>query len=117
MSGSVSYHAGLSAEETVGKRYTDAGYTIAANRFRGKGGEIDLIAERDGTVVFIEVKKSKTHEAAAARLMPRQIARLYATASEYLAHMPNGQDTDSRFDVALVDGTGRVDILENALAA
>ena len=117
MSGSVGYHAGLSAEQSVGNRYMEAGYRIAANRYRGSGGEIDLIAERDGELVFLEVKKSKTHAAAAARLLPRQIARLFATASEFLASMPNGQDTNSRFDVALVDGAGRVDILENVLAA
>lgn len=117
MSGSTSYHAGLSAEDSVRRDYEAAGYRVRATRFRGTGGEIDVIVERDSQIVFVEVKKSATHAKAAARVSDRQINRLFATASEFLAQEPNGQDTDSRFDIALVDRHGVVDILENALAA
>ncbi len=93
------------------------GFQITAQRFKTKSGEIDLVAEKNGDIVFIEVKKSSSHRCAAERLLPRQMKRIYATASEYLATCPNGQDTNARFDVALVDGAGQIEILENAFTA
>ena len=117
MTGSTGYHAGLCAEQAVARRYGAIGCTIRAERFRGSAGEIDLIADDGKNVIFIEVKKSKTHAAAAARLTPRQINRIMGTASEFLAGEPFGQDTNARFDVALVDAQGRIEVLENALAA
>jgi putative endonuclease len=117
MSGHVSYHAGLSAEESVEKGYLCAGYTPIARRFRGKQGEIDLILQGEDCVIFVEVKKSRSHARAAERLSARQIERLFLTASEFLECRPDGQNSNTRFDVALVDGQGRVRIIENALAA
>lgn len=114
MSGSVAYHSGYVAEGAVAARYLAAGRTIAAKRWRGSGGEIDLIARDGAGLIFIEVKKSRTFERAAARVSRRQMERIYASASEFLAGEPGGQDTDVRFDVALVDESGQIDILENA---
>jgi putative endonuclease len=65
-------------------------------------------------VVFVEVKKSKSFAAAAERVSKRQMQRIYQAASEFLAGEPAGQDTEMRFDVALVNGVGEVHILENA---
>lgn len=117
MSGARSYHAGFSAEEQVAQLYDRAGHTICARRWRGSAGEIDLIARDGAQVIFIEVKQSKTHARAAEHLSPRQIARIYGAASEFLAGEPAGQLTEVRFDVALVDAVGRIEVLENAYAA
>ncbi|WP_208348020.1 YraN family protein [Pseudaestuariivita rosea] len=114
MSGETSYYAGLSAEDSVARRYQRDGYEIAARRWRGQGGEIDLIARRHGQVVFIEVKKSRSFAQASLALSERQMRRLYTAASEYLADEPRGQDTDSRFDAALVNQTGELKIIQNA---
>lgn len=114
MSGSVAYHSGLVAEGAVAARYLAAGRSIAAQRWRGSGGEIDLIARDGAGLIFIEVKKSRSFAQAAARVSRRQMERIYASASEFLAGEPRGQDTDVRFDVALVDQTGQIEILENA---
>ena len=86
----------------------------AWRRWRGAGGEIDLIAEDGEGLIFIEVKKARSHAQAAERLSRRQIDRIHASAAEYLGRMPLGQLTDCRFDVALVDEGGRVEIIENA---
>ena len=40
--------------------------------------------------------------------------RIYAAASEFISGEPSGQDTEVAFEVALVDGTGRIEIVENA---
>ena len=115
MSGKVSYHAGLAAEMLVARHYCDNDHSVAASRWRGQAGEIDLVLRKNDQVIFVEVKKSKTHAAAVARLQRRQIERIYAAAGEFLANEPRGQLTDVRFDVATVDQTGAVQILENAI--
>lgn len=117
MSGMMSYQAGLSAEAAVARLYAGSGHSIAAQRWRGAGGEIDLIARDGDRVIFIEVKQSITHARAAEHLTPRQMARIYNSASQFLAGEPNGLNTEARFDVALVDGHGQIEILENAFAA
>ncbi|PKP70666.1 MAG: hypothetical protein CVT82_05845 [Alphaproteobacteria bacterium HGW-Alphaproteobacteria-4] len=114
MSGAVSYRDGLAAEAQVAAHYVQSGRCIAASRWRGSGGEIDLIAREGAGLVFIEVKKSVTHARAAERLSRRQMDRIYASASEFIAGEPLGQGTAVRFDVALVDAVGRIEILENA---
>lgn len=117
MSGAVSYHAGLSAEDSVAQFYLRAGMVVVARRWRGTAGEVDVIARDGDQVIFIEVKKSRSHAAAAEHLSPRQMRRIWQTASEYLGTEPKGQDTEARFDVALVDSIGRIEILQNAFAA
>ncbi|SHF15094.1 putative endonuclease [Litoreibacter ascidiaceicola] len=113
--GRMGYHAGIEAERSVARDYLKRGYKFAAHRFRARGGEIDLVMRWGDKVVFIEVKQSRTHSRAAERLLAEQMTRLFQAASEFVANEPAGQDTDMRFDVALVDGTGRVEIIENAL--
>jgi len=117
MSGAVSYQAGASAERQVAVDYGRRGMQIVARRWRGQGGEIDLVARDGNGLVFIEVKKSRNHARAAERLSMRQIRRLYDAAGEYMATCPDGLNTNARFDVALVDAVGRIEILENALCA
>lgn len=110
----MGYHAGIAAEEIVAEDYARRGHGTCDRRWRGKGGEIDLVAEDGEGLIFVEVKKADTHERAAERLSLRQIDRIFAAAAEYLGLMPLGQLTPCRFDVALVDAGGRVSVLENA---
>lgn len=97
--------------------YLDHDHILVTRRWRGPAGEIDLVMERDGEVIFVEVKKSRTHASAAESLTRRQIARLLKSAEHCLGGFPKGSLTPMRFDVALVDAEGRIDILLNALAA
>ena len=69
----------------------------------------------DEGVVFVEVKAARDHAAAARSLTPRQVARILGAGAEYLGTQPGGQLTPARFDVALVDRSGRVEVIENAL--
>lgn len=115
--GARAHYAGFAAEDQVAQLYHRSGRMICARRWRGQAGEIDLIARDGAVVIFIEVKQSRTHAQAADHLTPQQMARIYGAASEFLAGEPAGQLTDVRFDVALVDGMGRIEVLENAYAA
>lgn len=114
MRGLTAYHAGLCAEDIVAQDYARRGRTVAHRRWRGQAGEIDLIAREGDCVVFIEVKKSKSFETAALRLGRRQMDRLCVAACEFLAGEPRGQLTNMRFDLALIDGRGAMQIIENA---
>ncbi len=64
--------------------------------------------------MFAEVKHSRTHAAAAARLSPAQQARIYRAAEVFVAAHPDLNGCNIRFDAALVDGQGQIEILENA---
>ena len=54
----------MSRQKTAGKLGEDAtanfleaaGYTIVARNFRIRSAEIDIVAQRDGVIVFVEVK-------------------------------------------------------------
>lgn len=112
--GAAAYHAGAAAEGIAARAYDEQGYAVAEYRWRGQGGEIDLILRGHGLVVFAEVKQSATFEAAAASLSAAQIGRIMTAAAEFLEGEPAGSLTECRFDAVLVDGSGAVQILENA---
>ena len=111
------YLSGAAAEASVARDYERRGFTIARRRWRGQGGEIDLIARKGADVIFVEVKSARDFATAAERLGARQMERLYLAASEFLEGEPAGQLTEARFDVALVDGRGAFEIVENAFTA
>lgn len=114
--GQVAYLSGLAAEASVEREYTRRGFRCLARRWRGPGGEIDLVFRDDDRIVFVEVKAGPTHDAAAERVSRRQADRIALSAQTYLDRLPCGGLTDMRIDVALVDRTGRVSVLENAFA-
>ena len=102
------------AEDQVACRYQDRGYALVAKRWRGKGGEIDLILRQGDCHVFVEVKKSTSHHMAALRLDRRQMDRICMAASEFCGSLPTGQRSEMRFDLAMVDSVGRIEVIENA---
>ena len=114
--GKTNYLAGHAAEASVARLYEDSGVAICARNWRGSVGEIDLIGRDGDVVVFVEVKQSRTHDMAASHVSPAQIRRIFATVEEFVANEPRGLLTDVRIDLALVDGQGRIQVLENAFA-
>lgn len=111
MSGLASYCAGQAAEDRVAELYERNGFEIVARRWRRRSGEIDLIARHGRKLYFIEVKTSRDWAAAIARISQRQLARIQAAATEFLAHSGLGLDTDCRFDAALSDRFGRIKVV------
>jgi len=108
--------SGRSAEALVASHYAAAGAKLLAERWRGKSGEIDLIFSERGTIVFVEVKSSASHGAAAANLSEHQQVRILTAAEEYLGTLPSGLLTEMRVDVALV-AFGDVQVIEAALGS
>jgi len=64
--------------------------------------EIDIIARRGNTIVFVEVKARKTIDAAWGAITTQQSARLRRAAETYL--IQNHWTGNARFDVIVVCG-------------
>lgn len=112
--GRIAHLSGALAEDSVARHLERKGMTILARRWRGKAGEIDLIAREAQCLVFIEVKQSSTHEMAAYRLGTAQQGRIMRAALEYCEAAGQAPLPEMRFDAALVNAHGRVEILERA---
>ncbi|MEM8788941.1 MAG: YraN family protein [Pseudomonadota bacterium] len=118
MTDRLRFETGLAAEDAVARHYTRAGGQVRGTRIRTAAGEIDLIVETPaGEIVFVEVKARRNHRAAAQSVSARQQARIATAAEIWLAEHGPGPLTPCRFDVATVDDTGRVRIIENAFGA
>lgn len=111
MSTAVTHHFGLAAEETAARHYRREGGTIRASRWRCPEGEIDLIVDLPDEIVFVEVKARRSPRADV--VSDRQWARIGAAATRFLAEQTDGT-RPCRFDLALVDRSGRLERIENA---
>jgi len=65
-------------------------------------GEIDIVAARRHTLIFVEVKAHATLDSTAESVTERQMQRIAAAAKLWLADNPNAGIHDIRFDAILV---------------
>jgi len=98
----VAFALGLSAESRAVAYLVAKGYRIVARRFRSPVGEIDIVARRRGTLIFVEVKARERLDDAAEAVILRQQRRIIAAAEAWLASHPDDMNCDMRFDVMLV---------------
>lgn len=95
---------GIAGEELAARELTSRGYAILERRYRTRYGEIDIVAEEGGTLVFVEVRARATAEfgRAAESVTGMKKRRVAAMAVDYLArhHMTN---RPCRFDVVAID--------------
>ena len=112
--GEMSYFAGLAAEEAIARDYERRGYPLLRRRWRGRSGEIDLILRDGPGFVFVEVKASWSFDQALEHLHCRQIRRLQKSAEEFVGTQPLGALSEMRFDVALMDRHGMIQVIEKA---
>lgn len=111
MSTARRFHSGIAAEEVAARSYRRDGGIVRAARWRCAEGEIDLVVEVPEAIVFVEVKARRVHDPGA--VSARQWARIGAAALRYLAENTDGA-RPCRFDLVMVDRTGRVERIENA---
>ena len=73
-------------------------YKILETNYNIRGGEIDIIAEKDGYIVFIEVKtrQDASYGTGAEAVTYNKIQRITKAATVYLMYKP---ETNARFDV------------------
>ena len=102
-------------EEHAARYLRAKGYRIRERNFRARSGEVDIIAEQKGALVFVEVKARSSEEFGEPReavtgWKQRRIAR---AAAEYVAARQQGERS-VRFDVVevLLTPQGRVEKVE-----
>lgn len=108
---------GRRGEELAAEYLMQHGYTIRDRNWRSGKTEIDIIAENNGFIVFVEVKTRsadyQVHPAEAVNV-PKQRTIINA-ASNYINR--NGLEKEARFDIitVIISGTGlEIDHIENA---
>jgi putative endonuclease len=99
---------GRQAERRAAEALRAEGWQVLAERVRTPAGELDLVAEREGLLAFVEVKARATLGEAAFALGPAQRRRLAGAAEAWMASNPGHGAEGVRFDVLLVDAEGRL---------
>jgi putative endonuclease len=97
--------SGAQWEKTAESFLLARGLRLLQRNFHSRFGEIDLIMEDEGTVVFVEVKyrKSGRHGSGAEAVTFHKQARISRTAAWYLAKNPHRAEQICRFDVLSID--------------
>jgi putative endonuclease len=98
----AAFKLGLSAESRAAMLLIAKAYRILARRWKTPFGEIDIVARRRHTLVFVEVKARDTLEEAADAVTERSKQRIVSAAELWLAHHPDDGKGDIRFDVIVV---------------
>jgi putative endonuclease len=97
------------------------GYTMRQRNWRCSEGEIDVVAEHDGWLVFVEVRTRRGRELGTPEvsITASKRARLIRVAQSYLAEF-EPEEIDWRIDVVAVElekngRLARIDVYENAV--
>jgi putative endonuclease len=77
-------------------------YKILARRFRAQGGEVDVVAKRGRTVVFVEVKARGDLDDAALAITPQKRRRFSRAAARWLASNPWAASYTLRADAIFI---------------
>lgn len=112
--GHHAHFRGSVTEDIAEAHYASLGYRTHARRYRSAAGEIDLVLEKDGAWVFVEVKARRSIEQAAACVSLRQWTRIIESAGLFLAENGLGQNVDMRFDLFATDQQGQFQVIQNA---
>ncbi|MBI2843389.1 MAG: YraN family protein [Armatimonadetes bacterium] len=95
---------GKLAEERAAAEMERLGYEILETNYRCRFGEIDVIARKQDTLVFIEVRSRRSIDPCfpTESVDERKQAKLVLTAQHYLSTHGCAADSNCRFDVAAV---------------
>ena len=94
---------GYWAEDYVAQYLKSKSYEVLENNYRKPWGEIDIIAKKDGVLIFVEVKASKDAIAGFEpenRVSSEKLRRLMRAIQTYLAAKKYGPDQEWQIDIA-----------------
>ena len=113
--GRSNWYAGAAAEDAAARHYVSLGGEVRARRLRTPEGELDMVVQLHGVLVFVEVKR-RAGDPFDSPVTARQWRRLENAALHYMMRVQNetGVQPACRFDVALAGPDGRIRIIENA---
>ena len=96
------------------------GYTILERNWRTKGGEVDIIAFKSDTIVFVEVKTlpNGTFDMIQRELNYQKRERILKTSKRFLLNHRQYSNSYIRFDVIVIDMPGLEPVyhIENAFS-
>ena len=101
---------GNEAEELAKNYLYDHGFSIVEQNFYSRFGEIDIIALKDDTLHFVEVKSGEDYEKAIQNITPTKLSRLIKTGDVYIKK--NCIETDFVYDAIIVVNS-EVSYIEN----
>ena len=110
---------GALGESRVARFLEERGYRIRARNYRRRGAEVDLVAEREGRLLFVEVKtrRTRSHGSPLLAVHAAKQRKLAEAATLYLS-LERPRFHEASFAVASVepDGLGgwTVQLLEDA---
>jgi putative endonuclease len=92
-------------EDAAAEYLNERGYTVLARNVHSAHGEIDIVASKEGLLVFVEVKTRRSHDFAYPEdsVTHRKQAYLLSAAEDYLQAHPESGDS-WQFDVIAVEG-------------
>lgn len=111
------YRAGVRAEYYAAMILRFKGYRIWRMRYKTRVGEIDIVAQRGGRIVFVEVKYRKTFDKGAESVLPSSQLRIRRAAEQYMLEKYNespSMEMDMRFDVVVVNRSFFIRHIKNA---
>ncbi|MEZ4399403.1 MAG: YraN family protein [Kofleriaceae bacterium] len=96
---------GTAAEALAERALVDRGYRIVARNFRGRIGELDLVAYDGDVLVFVEVRSRRDYRFGGARLaVPHHKQRQVAAVARLFIAQRQPRFRTCRFDVVAVTG-------------
>lgn len=105
MTKKTTYQFGVSREIIAENFLRLKGYSILQKRYKTQFGEVDLIAKKSSTLIFVEVKARKKSELIEVILRPKQIERIKNAAQFFVAQNEKYHEFDMRFDFILFLGS------------
>ncbi len=104
----MSRRLGRLGEERAGAFLLSKGYQILEKNFKSRRGEVDIVAESAGTLVFVEVKswRQMPQSALEYAISPQKQRRIVSAAQLYLLCHPEKRGLHIRFDVVFVPAQG-----------
>jgi putative endonuclease len=78
------------------------GYKILARRYKTVCGEIDIVAQKNDIIAFIEVKSRKTVEKCYVAVTNKQLERIRRASEIFMGRRQNLRWKFTRYDVVLV---------------
>ena len=98
------------AEDKAVHYLTERGFFIVERNFYSRFGEIDIIAKKENTLHFVEVKSGEDYELAIQNITPTKLSRIIKTANVYMKK--NAYDGDFCLDAIVVTPLD-IEMLEN----
>ena len=103
----ISAPRGKAGENAVCDYLKKQGSTIIKRNYRTKGGEIDIISEKEGCIAFTEVKTRKFGALVkgSEAITKAKMRKIISTSEYFIISNPRYKDRKRRFDAAFVTVT------------